>query len=87
MVKEDTFIISITLKNGHRFEHHHARDPRPKLLEFINEILGELTKRSGGILTLPSPYGIYRMEDISSILFQDIVPDAKTLPLGFHPDT
>ena len=59
----------------------------PKLLEFINEILGELTKRSGGILTLPSPYGIYRMEDISSILFQDIVPDAKTLPLGFHPDT
>lgn len=87
MTTKDTTTIVVILRNGHRFEHEHARYPESKLMEFINEILAELTKRSGGILTLPNPYGIYQMKDISSILFPDIVPDAKTLSLGFHPDT
>ena len=65
MATEDTITISVTLKNGHRFEHRHVKDPEPKLLEFINEILGELTRERKGILTLPSPFGIYRMDDIS----------------------
>ena len=87
MNAKNTITIVVTLKNGHRFEHEHVRDPEPKVMEFINEILTELTKRSGGILTLPSPFGLYRMEDVSSILFPDILPTAKTPRLGFHPDT
>ena len=87
MTTKKTITIAVILKNGHRLEHEHTRYPEPKMMEFINELLAELTKRSGGILTLPSPYGIYRMEDISGILFLDIVPASKTLPLGFHPDT
>lgn len=85
MVASDTIRIVVTLKNGHQFEHHHIKDPEPKLLEFISEIIEEFTKPNKGILTLPSPYGIYDMNDISSILFPDLVSDEDKLPLGFHP--
>lgn len=84
MVKEDTFIISITLKNGHRFEHHHVKEPQTKLFEFIGEIRDEMTKKRKGILTLPSPFGIYQMDDISSIVFH-LEKGVKTPQIGFHP--
>ncbi len=84
MVKEDTFIISITLKNGYRFEHHHVKAPQAELFEFLGEIRGEMAKKRKGVLTLPSPFGIYQMDDISSIVFH-LEKGAKTPPIGFHP--
>jgi hypothetical protein len=85
MVTSDRIKVVVTLKTGQQFEHHIIKDPEPELLKFINEILEEFTKQNKGIFTLPSPYGMYNMNDISCILFPDLVADRDTLPLGFHP--
>ena len=83
MATEETITITITLKNGQCFEHHPPDEPRAYRLKFINDIAQELAKQKSGILTLTYPMGIYRIEDISSIHFLDIEPDADSKPMGF----
>jgi hypothetical protein len=85
MVTSERIRVIVTLKTGLQFEHHIVKDPEPELLKFINEIIEEFTNQNKGILTLPSPYGIYNMNDISSIHFPDLVENRDTFPLGFHP--
>ena len=85
MATSDRITVVVVLKTGRQFEHQIIKDPEPELLKFINEILGEFNRQHKGPLTLPSPYGIYNMNDISCILFPDLVADRDTFPLGFHP--
>jgi len=85
MATSDRMRVIVVLKTGRQFEHQIVKDPEPKLLEFISEILKEFTKQNKTILTLPSPYCIYNMNDISCILFPDLVEARSTFPLGFHP--
>ena len=47
--EEKTITVSVTLKNGHRFEHQYPKDPDDELLKFIEEIIDELTKTRKGI--------------------------------------
>lgn len=82
--KKTTFPVTITLKNGFSCEHQHANDPEPQLYQFLSNILKQMTTREGGILTLPTPYGIYRIDDISGIIFH-VKREAQTPRLGFHP--
>ena len=84
--EEKTITISVTLKNGHGFEHQYPKEPDDELLKFIEEIIDELAKTRKGILTLPSQFGIYQMEDISSIHFLDTELDNSKLPMGFHSE-
>ena len=85
MATSDRMKVVVVLKTGQQFEHQIIKDPEPELLKFINEIVEEFTKQNKGILTLSSPYGIYNMNDISCILFPDLVEAKDTFPLGFHP--
>jgi len=85
MATKNTMTIAITLKNGQCFEHHPPKESFDKQLEFLNEILAELVKKHSGILTLTYPVAMYKMEDISSIHFPDMVPSAGIPPMGFHP--
>ena len=83
MATEETITITVTLKNGQRFEHHPPDEPREYRLTFINDIALELAKHKSGMLTLTYPMAIYRIADISSIHFSDIEPDAESKPMGF----
>jgi hypothetical protein len=85
MATSDRITVVVILKTGRQFEHQIIKDPEPELLKFINEILEEFNKQNKGTLTLPSPYCIYNMNDISCILFPDLVADRDIFPLGFHP--
>lgn len=84
MDNKDTFPVIITLKNGFSCEHQHVNDPEPQLYEFWSNIVEQMTQRKGGILTLPNPLGIYRMEDISGIIFH-VKQEIQERRLGFHP--
>ena len=83
MATKDTITVSVTLRNGQCFEHHPPDEPREYKLKFVSDIAQELNKERSGILTLTHPMGIYRMDDISSIHFLDIEPDAKSQSIGF----
>ena len=83
MAIQDTFPVTITLKNGFSCEHKHVKEPQSKVRDFINEVLNEFTKSHKGILTLPNPFGIYRFEDISGIIFH-IEQKGEVQKLGYH---
>jgi len=85
MATADRIKVVVVLKSGQQFEHQIVKDPEPELLKFFSEILEEFTKENKGILTLPAPYGMYNMNDISCILFPDLVEERPAFPLGFHP--
>ena len=86
MDSSDRIRIVVILRTGLQLEHRIVKDPEPELLRFIDGILGEFNRQNRGTLTLTSPYGIYNMNDISCILFPDLVADRGTFPLGFHPN-
>ena len=77
--------ITVTLKNGQCFEHHSSPD-KDKKIKFIADIISGLNKRHGGILTLYHPIGIYRMDDVSGIHFQEDEPFTEAPPIGFRID-
>ena len=85
MTPDDTGIILVTLKNGHRFDHRHPLTPESDLLELWNKFYNVWTKQRKGILTLQNPPSMYRMEDISSIQFPETKEGTGETSMGFRP--
>ena len=85
MTTEETITITVTLKNGQGFEHHSSPN-KDKKIKFIADIINVLNKRSGEILTLYHPIGIYRLNDVSSIHIQETEPFIEAPPIGYRID-
>jgi len=83
MVTEET--ITVTLNNGQLFEQQSSAN-EDKKIQFLADIISELNKRRCGILTLYHPLGIYRLDDVSSIHFQETEPISEIPPMGFRID-
>ena len=86
MATKETITITVTLRNGQCFEHHPPDEPREYKLKYINVIRQELSKQKSGILTLTYPIGIYNMDDISSIHFQETETVPEIPPIGYRID-
>ncbi len=85
MQPKDPKDMTITLKNELQFTHKSPKETEDEFWEFVQSVVDEFSKTRSGILVAYYPFGIYRLDDISSIHFEEEKPPKETIPMGLRP--
>jgi len=79
-------ILEVSLKNGTTCTHVIKRPSEDDWWDFVAKVTAQLNTGTGaGLLVLPTPFGIHRMTEVSSLHFGDLEPPPDRPAIGFVP--
>jgi len=77
-------ILEVNLKNGTTCTHLMKMPSEDDWWDFVVKVTAALNTETGaGLLTVPKPFGIHRMSEVSSIHFGDLEPPPDRPAIGF----
>lgn len=76
--------ISVTLKNGCTLKHDQRVQTLEETRAAVKVIADVFLHNKKGWTVIPSPYRLYRSEDISCVEFTDLPPEMEKRELGYE---